>query len=994
MRQTSADTRVSVFKRPVRSLRRSTSPVSVIGREGGIAMVSVLLVMMLMSALLVGFTALTMSDQRYRFIDRDRNQSFYAASAGLEKLTTDLGNLFFTYVAPTQAQVNALAATPPTLSDITFTTASNTSGYSITSQYLGSTTVSSGPYQGLYALITQYTMDVTARTKSGSDTHLQRVTETVAIPVFQFGIFSDQDLSFFAGPNFAFGGRVHTNGNLFLSQGGGATLTMSDKVTAVKEIVRQRLQNGALISTSPSHDGTVSVTTGGGFRSLAATEGSVVDGIGSALNEPPGSSVSWTNVSLSGYNANIRNGLTGAKTLNLALVAMGGTNVDLSRRPAPNENVSNPNVFSERDFTKASLRILLSDTAADITGLPGVTATAPVLLDGDWNAAAPNNGTAYGPVNATHPPIATSPGAITATTNTNTPNTTATEIRVTAIPAGFKIPATIAVGGNATVTCTGRTPTTFTGCTGDTLAMANGAVVTGVVSSGAGTISVTTALSAAASANAATLNVVRTAAFAPTTFWLGNSVVSCSGYTTVAPVRFTGCAGVPTTTQPQIITTHALSNAGTGTIGGYIKIEKQNSAGVWADVTMELLNYGIGAPNLSGTICADPTPNAIVRLQRLKDNGGSCDYLPATTGANNSNDYWPNVIFDTREALVRDTAPTSGNIVLGGVMHYVAIDAQNLASWFKGSGAYAAGTGTTALTNSGYAVYFSDRRNNRDALSAETGEYGWEDVVNPASATGAPNGTLDAGEDVNANGVLDTYGQFPAYNGVTNTAPPGAALPLTTAARPTTELTAPQARVNRAVLFRRALRIFNGATIGATVSGLTVVSENPIYLQGDWNANGGWTEPHAATAVMGDSVTLLSNSWNDATGFAQPYNIGGRNRNTQTWYRIAIAAGKGMAFPQPSGTSTDFGTDGGAHNFLHYLENGDQAVNYRGSLVTFFYNRQAVGTFKCCNTVYGAPTRNYAFDVDFLDPAKLPPLTPVFRDVNTIGFTQEIRPGR
>ena len=37
---------------------------------------------------------------------------------------------------------------------------------------------------------------------------------------------------------------------------------------------------------------------------------------------------------------------------------------------------------------------------------------------------------------------------------------------------------------------------------------------------------------------------------------------------------------------------------------------------------MEILNYGIGAPNLvdgaNGTVCADPTPNAILRLQRLR----------------------------------------------------------------------------------------------------------------------------------------------------------------------------------------------------------------------------------------------------------------------------------------------------------------------------------------------------------------------------------------
>ena len=962
--------------------------------ERGIAMISVLLVMMMMSALLVGFTVMATSDQKFRFIDKDRNQAFYAASAGLEKLTADLGNLFFVNFAPTTAQVTALTTTPPTISDISYTTASSTSGYQISSQYLGSTTVSSGPYQGLYALITQYTMDVTARTKSGSDAHLQRVTETVAIPVFQFGIFSDVDLSFFAGPNFTFGGRVHTNGNLFLAQGGGATLTLSDKVTAVKEVVRQRMQNGVLNTDSPTHDGTVSVTTGGGFRALAATEGSVVDGVGSALNEPPGSAVSWTNVSLSSYNAVLRNGRTGAKTLNLTLIAMGGANVDLNRRPAANEDVNNPSVFGERNFAKASLRILLSDTTADITSLPTVTAAVPVRLDGNWNTTPPNNGTAYGPISATRPPIATSPSVITATTNTNTPNGTATEIRVASIPAGFKIPATISVGANASVTCTGRTPTSFTGCTGDPTAMANGSVATGVVASGAGTITVTTTLTAAAGSNAGTINVANAAGFAPTTFWLAGVVVSCSGYTTAAPVRFRGCVGVPTTTQPQTITTNASSNAGIGTIGGYIKVEKQDSTGTWSDVTMEMLNYGIGAPNLSGAICADPTPNAIIRLQRLKDNGGTCDYSPAVNGANNSNDYWPNVTFDTRESLVRDTAPASGNIVLGGVMHYIAIDAANLAAWFNGGGAYAAGTGTTALNNNGYSVYFSDRRNNRNAVSAETGEYGWEDFVNPASGTGTPNGVLDTGEDVNGNGVLDTYGQFANYTAVANTAPPGATAPLDTTARPWTELTAAQARVNRPVLFRHALRIFNGATLAPTISGLTFASENSVYIQGNWNANGAWTDPHAATAVMGDSVTLLSNSWNDAVTFAQPYNVGGRNRNTQTWYRVAIVSGKGIAFPQPAGTATDFGTDGGAHNFLHYLENGDQAVNYRGSIVTFFYNRQAVGTYKCCSTVYGAPTRNYAFDIDFLDPTKLPPLTPVFRDVNTIGFSQEIRPGR
>ena len=71
-----------------------------------------------------------------------------------------------------------------------------------------------------------------------------------------------------------------------------------------------------------------------------------------------------------------------------------------------------------------------------------------------------------------------------------------------------------------------------------------------------------------------------------------------------------------------------------------------------------------------------------------------------------------------------------------------------------------------------------------------------------------------------------------------------------------------------------------GGSTGRRRVGLTFASENHVYIQCNWNANGAWTDPHAATAVMGDSVTLLSNSWNDAAAFAQLYDVGGRSRNT------------------------------------------------------------------------------------------------------------------
>jgi len=81
------------------------------------------------------------------------------------------------------------------------------------------------------------------------------------------------------------------------------------------------------------------------------------------------------------------------------------------------------------------------------------------------------------------------------------------------------------------------------------------------------------------------------------------------------------------------------------------------------------------------------------------------------------------------------------------------------------------------------------------------------------------------------------------------------------------------------------------------------------------------------------------------------------------------------------------------HNFLRYLEGWGANLYYEGSIVSFYYNRQAIGLYKCCNTVYGPPSRIYSFDSNFtLGPQWLPPRTPSLRSVNTIGFSQELLP--
>jgi hypothetical protein len=325
-------------------------------------------------------------------------------------------------------------------------------------------------------------------------------------------------------------------------------------------------------------------------------------------------------------------------------------------------------------------------------------------------------------------------------------------------------------------------------------------------------------------------------------------------------------------------------------------------------------------------------------------------------------------------------------------MHYVELDVRHLSRWFRGE---IGASGASALNVNGFTVYFSDRRTNRNANGDETGEFGVEDFVNPLDANGAGNTQLDEGEDVNGDNGLGRYGENAIAVANSDGAFTNAARPWTSLAATATVASAQQARLNRAVLFRRALKLTNGSLGNLVMPGLTIASENPVYVEGHYNASGaaGFGNGNAAAAVMADAVTLLSANWNDAVSLQNPHNPVARPAVT-TWYRMAVLAGKGRSFPRPGGTPQDFGTDGGAHNFLRYIEDwGNDELRFRGALASFFFNRQAVGTYKCCVNVYAPPARIYDFDQNFRQPSLLPPNTPMFRDVNTTAFREVVRQG-
>ena len=345
------------------------APKTRLRREAGIALLTTILLMLLMSSLLIGFILLITQGQKMSGLNNDYSRAFYASEAGMEKITADLGTLFDKNYAPTAAQLAVISGAPPSLSGIQYLQYDGTSGYRL--DYPGEpgapvaniTTIKSGtsPYQGMTALATPYTLTVTARTTAGTEVKLQRTTQTVGIPMFQFGVFCDGDCSFFPGPNFNFGGRTHTNGNLFLAAG--ATLWLSDKVTAVKDIVRTNLENGFPTNTG-SYPGTVDVTTSPGsasYRALAYNEGSVT-----GWPKPPAvANTNWPTISQGYYNSNI---VSGAKPLNLGIVTL-GTNtkpVDIIRRPPPADAAI---VTQQRYFAQASVHILLSDNPEDIMNM-------------------------------------------------------------------------------------------------------------------------------------------------------------------------------------------------------------------------------------------------------------------------------------------------------------------------------------------------------------------------------------------------------------------------------------------------------------------------------------------------------------------------------------------------------------------------------------------------------------------------------------------------
>jgi hypothetical protein len=243
--------------------------------------------------------------------------------------------------------------------------------------------------------------------------------------------------------------------------------------------------------------------------------------------------------------------------------------------------------------------------------------------------------------------------------------------------------------------------------------------------------------------------------------------------------------------------------------------------------------------------------------------------------------------------------------------------------------------------------------------------------------------------------------------------------------------------------FRRSLRLFNGEDLelsGGTdklseTKGLTVATENMVYIWGNYNTTGITCQPtvggvrvstlndpdetchytgdQVPTSIAADAFFPISKTWFDSVSAMYPEGGDARLADAgsggvpvgssaityaqETSVRTGIIAGSTLsAMVNNTAPTPNFllWLNGGVHNFPRFLETwstglSEKRWNYVGSFILLYNSTQAVGPWSVSGSVnYYPPIRNWAFDVTFTDPNRLPPGTPQFQFVQPTGFRE------
>jgi len=170
------------------------------------------------------------------------------------------------------------------------------------------------------------------------------------------------------------------------------------------------------------------------------------------------------------------------------------------------------------------------------------------------------------------------------------------------------------------------------------------------------------------------------------------------------------------------------------------------------------------------------------------------------------------------------------------------------------------------------------------------------------------------------------------------------------------------------------VRLVNGGKLPK--DGLTVVSQNPVYIKGDYNKDS-WgqkgpkgEEVVPPAAILADAITILSGNWDDKKGHLPAKERGAND----TIVNAALAMGP-HAEAKPGAGNGEF------NNLIRFLEDwGGKELKYKGSIVALWHSQQATAPWRCCNVndpnhYYRPPKRNWGYDTQF--DTNPPPGTPM-----------------
>jgi hypothetical protein len=168
---------------------------------------------------------------------------------------------------------------------------------------------------------------------------------------------------------------------------------------------------------------------------------------------------------------------------------------------------------------------------------------------------------------------------------------------------------------------------------------------------------------------------------------------------------------------------------------------------------------------------------------------------------------------------------------------------------------------------------------------------------------------------------------------------------------------------------KRGIRLINGQSLPS--GGFTFVSDNPVYIKGDFNTGGtpasdgvlglvpDPTQPtvskYTATpaAILADAITVQSANWADNASYSS---LASRVASNTT-INAALVAG---IVPSSGGNYS-----GGAENFVRFMEDWTgKNFTYYGSMVELYSSAQGTGTWGKSN-VYNAPNQYWYYDTQF-----------------------------